>query len=156
MPPSLRGQLAAWLDANRSRRCKIIDGTADSPEAGSIGTIDIKMAAGKAADLEYIRETREAPSAVSTFEVRAQAAAGESKSSWKGQVARTLDDVAGSPRVKIPWGPVTRAGEHLIYIELGGKQPMATEPDAAMPAAEAAKASTSCSRKAWFSRTRVG
>ena len=124
MPPqaNLRDQLSAWLEQNRSRRCRILEGTADNPEAGAEGVFELKMAAGKAADLEYIRGARETPSAVATFAVRAQAAAGESKSLWTGDVARTLDDVAGSPRVRIPWGPVTRSGEHLIFVHLGGKQ----------------------------------
>ena len=122
MPPSLREKLDSWLSESRSRRCRILEGTQDAPEAGVEGTFEIKMAAGQAADLDYLRGARETPSPVSTFTLQASAAAGESKSSWSGEVKKTLDDVAGSPRVRLAWGPVTRSGEHVLFVSLGGKQ----------------------------------
>ena len=37
-------------------------------------------------------------------------------------LCRCAPSVAGSPRVQIPWGPVNYAGEHFVYVTLGGKQ----------------------------------
>ena len=119
--PTLAKQLEDWLSASRSRRITVIPNSLSSPEAGTAGVIELKMAAGKRADLEYMRGLKDPPSSSSTFKVSVICVAGARKSSWEGKVTKTLDDVGGTARFKVPWGPVQVAGEHLIHISLGGK-----------------------------------
>ena len=119
--PSLTKQLDEWLAASRSRRITIIPNSAVPPEAGTKGALEIRMASGKRADLEYIRGLKNAPSQTSIFTVRVVSTAGAKISSWEGTVSRPLDDVGGSTRVKLPFGPLTFAGEHLIHVSVGGR-----------------------------------
>ena len=121
MPPpsNLREQLSAWLAANRALRCKVLEADAVL-EAGSTGSLVVKMTAGKQQDLSFLRSAKTTPSPVSTFELRATAEDRPDRS-WSGEAQRTLDDVAGSPRFKLPWGPVSAAGVYLVHLRLGGR-----------------------------------
>lgn len=120
--PSLLDNLEAWLAVNRSRRCKLLTAACLDPEAGDVGTLELKMLAGSKADLDYIRSGKDTPSSISSFRVEVRAVAGEKLSHWSGDVLRTMDDVAGSPRVQLQYGPLTRSGDHFLFVSLGGKQ----------------------------------
>ena len=96
-------KLADWLAANRAKRCAVIAGSLNATEAGQPGTVELKLAAGKRADLEYLRSSTNAPSKVSNFELEL-IRAGKGRASWRGSAERSLDDVAGTPRVRMPFG----------------------------------------------------
>lgn len=118
---SLQGHLTAWLAANRSRRCTVLPEPEFSTLAvGEAGTIVVRMAPGSHQDLGYLAESPQQPSHVARFLVNAQSAF-DLGTEWKGEVSKTLNDVAGSPRVKLSWGPVATAGVYLITVRLGDR-----------------------------------
>ena len=121
--PSMRDQLSVWLAANRSRRCTLIDDPVVGETAllvGETGVITLKMAAGSHHELGYLRGAPQQPSMVSHFLIEALDCY-DLKRVWKGEVAKTLDDVMGSPRVRLPWGPVLAAAEYLVTVRLGDR-----------------------------------
>ena len=78
------------------------------PEAGEAGQLTLRMTAAKEAELTRLREARDKPTKVSTFKISASAVVGGArKSSWSAEIERTLDDVAGSPRVTLPSTPAS-------------------------------------------------
>ena len=117
----LRDQLAAWLASNRSHRCTLIVEPHHAVlTVGETGTVIVRLAPGDRNELKYVRSSPQPPSPVSDFEVRVVDRAHRSLL-WSGTVSRAMDDVAGSPRVRLAWGPITTAGEHEITVRLGNR-----------------------------------
>ena len=112
--------MSAWLAANRARRCALLDEDLPAVPAGDTGVFYLRLAPGRRADLNYLRSAPTLPSNVSTFSVRAVHAKGVCEP-WTKQIKVLLDDVNGSPRVKISWGPLQVAGEYIVTVSLAGQ-----------------------------------
>ena len=83
-----------------------------------MSTLEVTMTPmANRSEVEYVRNVREAPSSVSTFAIRAVSAINAPGKAWEGQVSKPLDDVNGSRSVKLQWGPVRVAGEHVVEVQ---------------------------------------
>lgn len=119
----MRERLSSWLAGNRGRRCKLLPPS--SPQdatfwAGEAGWVTATLAAGKWQDLQYLRAASPAPSPIATFHLQVAHSRGLSPP-WNGTVQRILDDVKGTPRIRLDIGPLDAAGIHLVSVRLGDR-----------------------------------
>lgn len=117
--------LSEWLTENRARRANITG--ASEAYAGDVGDLTIRLRPGDPTDADYIKlqtsgRQRKSTEPVTIYAfIHPEGTALGGRACWKTTVDVAMDDTAGSPRIKLPVGPLPRAESYSIKVVIGGR-----------------------------------